>query len=211
MAIDSMNKAIHAAFRRDFQRLEDALGSVPDGNETRAADLSRAWEHLAHQLHEHHGHEEEIFHPILRKLGVDSALLDAMDTEHAAMQAAAEEIDAALSTYAASGSAADAAAAQDAVRRGREVVIGHLDHEEAELEPASKPHFEHPEWQQAEGKLKKQSPAVLGQFFAWLQDGGDADAHAYLRQTIPVPVLKILTAAFGRGYRKSIAPVWRQA
>ncbi len=150
-----------------------------------------------------------MFHPILRKVGVDGALLDAMDSEHAAMQAADKEITAALSTYAASASAAHAAAAQETVRRGRQVVISHLDHEEAELEPASKPHFENPEWQQAESKLKKQSPAVLGQFFAWLQDGGDAEAHAFVRQTIPGPVLKILTAAFGRGYRKNIAPVWR--
>lgn len=209
MAIDSMNKAIHAAFRRDFQRLENALGSVPDGDKERAAGLIRAWQNLAHQLHDHHGHEEEIFHPILRKLGVDGALLDSMDTEHAAMQAAVKEIDAALATYAASGKAADAAAAQDVVRRGNQVVIGHLDHEEAELEPASKPHEQSAEWQQAEGKLKKQSPMVLGPFFAWLQDGGDAEAHAYLRQTVPVPVLKILTTTFGRGYQRKIAPVWR--
>lgn len=209
MAIDSMNKVIHAAFRRDFNRLENALGSVPDGDKERAAGLARAWKNLSHQLHDHHGHEEEIFHPILRKLGVDGALLDSMDTEHAAMQAAVEEIDAALTTYAASGKAADAAAAQEVVRRGIKVVIGHLDHEEAELEPVSRPHEQNAEWLKAEGKLKKQSPTVLGPFFAWLQDGGDPEAHAFLKQTIPVPVLKILTAAFGRGYRKQIAPVWR--
>jgi hemerythrin-like domain-containing protein len=208
MAIDSMNKAIHAAFRRDLQRLEDALGSVPDGDKERAADLSRAWEHLAHQLHRHHGHEDEHFHPALRSVGVDGSLLDAMDAEHAAMSAAVGGVGDAMATYAVSASAADAAAAKRAVERGRAVVVDHLDHEEAELEPLIKPHLDSAEWKQAEKQVRKQSPGELGQLFAWLQDGGDPEAHAYLRDTMPGPVLKV-AGVLGRGYRRKIAPVWR--
>ena len=53
----------------------------------------------------------------------------------------------------------------------------------------------------------KVSPARGGRFFAWLLDGASPEVAA-VRGTVPGPVLKILTAVFGRGYRKNVAPVW---
>ena len=43
MATMSMNKVIHAAFRRDLDRFLAALAGFPDGDAARAADLGRAW------------------------------------------------------------------------------------------------------------------------------------------------------------------------
>ena len=48
-------------------------------------------------------------------------------------------------------------------------------------------------------KFAKVSPARGGRFFAWLLDGASADEAAAVRSTVPGPVLKILTAVFGRG------------
>ena len=71
MAIDSMNKCVHAAVRRDLARLEAALTTAADGDRARARDLERAWAHLGSQLRTHHQHEDTIFFPTLRGLGVD--------------------------------------------------------------------------------------------------------------------------------------------
>lgn len=50
MAIDSMNKVIHAAVRRDLTRLGAALDTARDGDRRRAADLGRAWANLREHL-----------------------------------------------------------------------------------------------------------------------------------------------------------------
>ena len=53
------------------------------------------------------------------------------------------------------------------------------------------------------------SPGVAGQFFAWLTDGMSAEHRAYLRSTVPTPVVTVLAKVFGRRYAKEIAPIWR--
>jgi hypothetical protein len=54
----------------------------------------------------------------------------------------------------------------------------------------------------------KVGPARGGRFFAWLLDGATPDQRAAIGETVPAPVLKVLTGIFGRGYRKHVAPVW---
>ncbi|HEX5862445.1 MAG TPA: hemerythrin domain-containing protein [Nocardioides sp.] len=209
MAIDSMNKVIHAAVRRDLGRLEAALREVDGTRQDRARDLHRAWAHLHDQLHHHHRQEEGIIFPAVVGLGVDQNLLEELESEHGAMIAALEDIDAAMATYTASGAATDAAVAADVVRRGSVVVEEHLAHEEGELEPMLQPHLESPEWRAVERQIRKQPPTKVGWFFAWLQDGGSQEAQAFLARTIPGPVRFVFSRIFGRGYHATIAPVWR--
>jgi Hemerythrin HHE cation binding domain len=209
MAIDSMNKVIHAAVRRDLVRLETALSAATGRDPGRAGDLQRAWAQLHDQLQHHHRQEEDVIFPAVVSLGVDASLLEELESEHAAMMDALGEIDAAMTTYAASGTAADASLAADAVRRGSVVVEAHLAHEETELEPALRPHLESAEWRAVERQIRRQPPSRVGWFFAWLQDGGPDEARAYLASTIPGPVRFVFGRLFGRGYHATIAPVWR--
>ena len=214
MSIDSMNKVIHAAVRRDLGRLESALeeagrGQTEGDDAARAQDLHRAWAHLHDQLRHHHRQEEEIIFPAVVRLGVDENLLGELESEHGAMMKALGGIDAAMTTYAASGSAPDAAAAADVVRRGTVVVEEHLAREEGELEPMLQPHLESAEWRAVERQVRKQPPVKVGWFFAWLQDGGPEEAQAFLGRTIPGPVRFVFSRLFGRGYHARIAPVWR--
>jgi hypothetical protein len=44
---------------------------------------------------------------------------------------------------------------------------------------------------------------------AWLQDGADADAVAFMRKEIPPPVLFMITKLGGRGYTRDVASVWK--
>src|SRR5690349_1326104 len=84
----SMNKAIHAAFRRDLDRFVDALERFPAGDRERAAGLVRAWDNFDHQLVRHHTGEHEIAWPHLERLGLSRDLLTRMDDEHDVMAAA---------------------------------------------------------------------------------------------------------------------------
>jgi hypothetical protein len=132
-----------------------------------------------------------------------------MQEEHHAMSDALAETSAAMSTYASSGSAADAAAARASVVRTQEVVERHLTHEENELEPHLQAHVESAEWKAVEKKLSRQPPGVAGSFFAWLTDGMSEPHRAFLRATVPTPVVAVLSRTFGRRYRTGVAPVWR--
>lgn len=205
----TMNRVIHGAVRRDLDRLTTALGGLRDGDTARAQALERAYSNLRAELTHHHESEDSLIWPMLSKVGVDRALLDAMESEHDAMADALTETAEAMATVARSGSAADAAAAQASVVRTREVVERHLQHEEDELEPQLTPHLESPEWKAVERKLRSQPPGVAGRYFAWLTDGMTDEHRAFLTKTVPSPVVTVLAKTFGRRYYREVAPTWR--
>jgi hemerythrin-like domain-containing protein len=205
----TMNRVIHAAVRRDLDRLTVALGEMRDGDAVRARALERAFANLRAELTHHHEGEDTHIWPMLAGVGVDRGLLETMESEHHAMADALAETAGAMSTVAHSGSAADAAAARASVVRTREVVERHLQHEENELEPQLTPHLESSAWKAVEKKLSRQPPGVAGRFFAWLTDGMSEEHRAFLKTTVPSPVVTVLARTFGRRYYKDIAPTWK--
>jgi iron-sulfur cluster repair protein YtfE (RIC family) len=146
----TMNRVIHAAVRRDLDRLTDALGRMPDGDRPRAQALDRAYRNLQTELTHHHEGEDTHIWPMLASVGVDQRLLDTMENEHHAMAEALAGTGTAMSTVAGSGSAADATAARDSLLRTREVVERHLQHEETEVEPRLEPYQDSAEWKAVE-------------------------------------------------------------
>ena len=204
-----MNRAIHAAVRRDLDRLEAAVRVLEDGDRDRVAQLLRAWQNLHDQLVEHHEKEDELIWPALQGLGIDPVLLGEMESEHGAMREALESLDEQMKRLGGSTSAEDASSAADSVAAVREVVERHLSHEEVELEPQMLQHKESAEWKAVEKQLRAGSPVHGGRMFAWLLDGASPEIVTYLRSVIPGPVLLLLSRGFGVGYHRSIAPVWR--
>jgi len=203
----TMNRVIHAAVRRDLARLETALAAAPDGDMSRAAGLRRAYVNLNRELKHHHESEDRWVFPSMGRY-LDPELIEAMEVEHHAMAEALEETAVAMEKYAATASSADAADARASVLRTRAVVDRHLDHEENEFEPAVEPHLDSAEWKEVEKRLRRQPLGQVGPFMAWLQDGMEPHTRAYLRSTIPPPVLFLLGRVFGRAYHREIAPVW---
>lgn len=205
----TMNRLIHGAVRRDLERLQSALGAVAEGDTGRAQDLARAFGNLRKELTRHHQEEDRWIWPMLANVGVEPALLEAMESEHQSMSAGLAETGGAMDAFAASGSATDATAARESVVRTQRVVERHLTHEEDELEPLLTPHLKSPEWKEVEKKLSRQPPLVAGSFFAWLTDGMSDSDLAFLRSKVPAPITTILARVFGRRYNKDIAPVWK--
>ena len=204
----SMNKAIHAAVRRDISRFLGALGSFPAGDRHRAEQLGAAWDHLDEQLTRHHEGEHEIAWPALKRIGVPQALLDTFDEEHDALAAALTDTRSAMAAFRASASAEDAAAARAAFERLESVAGSHLDHEEAEIEPVYQAHKDSPEMKAMGRQFGKVSPAVGGRFFAWVMDGASPEEKAAITDSVPKPVLMIIGGVFGRGYRRDVGSVW---
>jgi hemerythrin-like domain-containing protein len=204
----SMNQIIHAAFRRDLRRFDEALGGFPDGSRERADQLSAAWENFEHQLHHHHQDEETIFFPTLGGLGADASLVGELQGEHADLVAALEAASTSMTSFAAEPSAANARAARLAVADLHASFDAHVTHEERDLEPFAATQLSTPEWKTAQTAVRKAHKGETGTFFAWLMDGTDADTAAALRQEVPAPVLFILGRVGGGGYRRRIASVW---
>ena len=205
-----MNDVIHAAVRRDLTRMQEALRAFPDGDGTRARDLERAWDALWAQLHHHHEGEDAHVFPYVRSLGeVDASLLDEMESEHQAMSDAMQRAGAAVAGLAASPQRDRAVRAADAVAAAYDVTDRHLVHEETAVVPVIDAHKNSPEWKAVEKKLRVGGPRLAGDMFAWMQDGASPEVLQAIRETVPAPVLFVLTRVLGRRYHREIAPIWQ--
>jgi hypothetical protein len=205
----SMNKVIHAAFRRDLDRFITALGSFRAGDQRRADELNAAWANFDDQLTYHHEGEHETAWPALEKVGVSPDLLATMDAEHDTLAQALLAARAAMADLVRTPGREQADAARAAFEQLRTVAVTHMDHEEAELEQVYLDNVDHPAIVEMGKRFAKVSPARGGRFFAWLLDGAGPDERAAVGKTVPGPVLKIVAGVFGRGYHKNVAPVWR--
>ena len=210
MAEMSMNKVIHGAVRRDLDRFISALESFSEGDQRRANELNTAWVNFDDQLTYHHEGEHETVWPALQRVGVSPDLLTTMDTEHETMAQALIGTGAAMVDLVRAPARQRADNARVAFERLRSVTTAHLDHEEAQLEQVYLDNKDHPAIKEMAKTLAKVSPARGGRFFAWLLDGASPDQRAALSDTVPSPVLKIITVIFGRGYKKNVASVWRR-
>lgn len=204
----TMNTIVHAAFRRDLARFDAALRAFPAGNWRRAVQLKTAWDWFAGELHHHHDYEETYFWPALRETDADLSSVAELDAEHAAMREALGEAAAAMDHFHANPAADAAAAARSALAHLNAVLLGHLAHEERDLEPISAHYATAPPMKAATKKVIKAHKGRLGGVLAWLQDGADVDARRALRQEIPLPVVLVATGIGGRRYRRDIATVW---
>jgi hypothetical protein len=204
----SMNKAIHGAFRRDLDRFITALGTFQPGDRARAAQLAAAWANFDDQLTHHHEGEHEIAWPALQAVGVSPDLLGAMDEEHDTMAAALGETRAAMAALLRDPGSDQVATAKACFEQLRSVTVEHLDHEEAELEPVYQAKKDTPEIKAMGRAFGKTGLARGGRFFAWVLDGASPAERAGVTASVPGPVLSVIGAIFGRGYRKEVAPVW---
>jgi hypothetical protein len=208
MAELSMNQVIHGAVRRDVARTEQALRSFPDGDSGRACQLQAAWRNLVRELTHHHEAEDEHVWPFLQSCGVDTSLLEQMESEHVAMKAALGSVSAALDALAATPTTAMARAAADEVGRAQTVINGHLAHEEADIEPLLAAREEDVAWKAVSKRLRPPSIIDGANAIAWMVDGAGTRERASLRATVPGPVVTVLTRVLARRYRREVAPAW---
>lgn len=209
MATMSMNQIIHAAVRRDVSRTEQALRALREGDVARARQLQTAWRNLVRELTHHHESEDELIWPFLISRGFSAELTAAMEEEHVAMKAALADAERAIDEVVAEPTASRARAAADTVSRSSTVINDHLEHEESDVEPLLARFEDDAEWKAVAKRLRPAGLADTGSALAWMQDGAGRRELAAMRENIPPPVLALVSKAFGRRYRREVAPTWQ--
>jgi hemerythrin-like domain-containing protein len=210
MAEMSFNRVVHGAVRRDLDRFTEVLSTLGGDGERRVEQLLTAWANFQGQLTKHHSGEHSIAWPALRKLGVSDGLLTQLDAEHERMAAALESASEAMRSLRGTPSPERVSAAREAMAALRVATAEHLDHEEAELEPVLSEHAHTPEMKAMQRAFSREyTLPETGTYFAWLQDGASSDELSGLRQTVPGPVVSIISRVFGGKYRHTIAPAWK--
>ncbi|MHA3702325.1 hemerythrin domain-containing protein [Jatrophihabitans sp. YIM 134969] len=149
---------IHRVFRREFTLAPGLVRETAEGDTKRVSTLETHLRRLLGLLGHHHEGEDVLLWPKLNERAPEHRqLFEDMDADHAGIHAAIDEVDAALTTWSASASRADAEVLATAVERLTPPLLAHLDREEAEVLPIVERTLSPAEW----GELGERGMAAL--------------------------------------------------
>lgn len=173
--------AMHAAMRRDLERLHQTVGHSLDQG-VLPETVHDGWAVLRRQIESHHQAEDDDLWPILRvrvASGTERGEIDEMTSEHARILPALDAVDHAL--------AGRASREQAAAELNRQV-LDHLDHEERSVLPLVEAHLTDAQWY-AFLRLErgKHSPRERVEFLAWVLDDAPAEHAAAVLRELPAP------------------------
>ena len=180
---------IHSALRRDLALLAAAVARA----ELDSAGLRRRWDAFARQLHDHHGAEDELVWPVLRRRAgtAADAVLEEMAAEHAALDPALTEAERAIAAVeSASVSTTDP---RLAVPNLQQLVETHLSHEEADALPLVRRYLTSEDLERV-GAIQRRRAGLRGSiaFLAWiLEDASPAD-RAHVLAGLPAPLRTVV-------------------
>ncbi|MFE9707981.1 hemerythrin domain-containing protein [Streptomyces sp. NPDC005930] len=191
----TMMYAIHRAFRRDLRLLETAQHDDP-------AAFRQAWRLFRTYLTIHHLAEDHSLWPVLRtKLaGREEALgmLQAMESEHAQLDAAVEKVDAVL------GQDDRERVLPELMADVAACLTDHLDHEEAQALPLLESELTAAEWQVFVTEQRNQV-GIKGAstFFPWLLDGASEGERRDVLERVPAPLRLVYRVVWRPKYERS--------
>jgi hemerythrin-like domain-containing protein len=206
-----MLMAIHGAVRRDLTRLATAVSSLADeaivesDRRVGATGLAAYWTCFAEQLHHHHTVEDTEVFPYLRQTlgGKGGSVLDAMATEHEAIDEAQDAVQAAMDLLLADPTARNAAALRMRLGTFREVVSGHLAHEEEAAVPLIVEGFDTEYW--LAFMSRRQQEEGTDAFLPWVLDGAPEPAVAQVTNELPPPVRTLLLEQWTPAHASRVA------
>lgn len=179
-------KAVHDAFRRELERLARAVERF-DGDPRRVLRTAVGWEMFTTFLHIHHTAEDDALWPVARQVLTgrpdDLALLEAMETEHAAIDPLLNAIEAAL---------ADREAAPERLSELLDTLATglkeHLRHEEEEAMPLLESVPTDEQVRHFSAVHRDRIDAHVHRYLPWMLDGADEETIAQNLRTLPEPV-----------------------
>jgi hemerythrin-like domain-containing protein len=210
MAIETrMNGIIHAALRRDLDRMALLLGQPEDLSESRVRALGAHARWLMDLLHEHHTGEDDRLFPIIRRNNPATAdLLDAMASEHEAIAEAVHALQDA-GAKAEAGVPDAAASLRDAVSGLRTVLDPHLEHEERDLSPLVPQSVSEAEWADFErSNTQGRKPPELAFRGHWIIDNLDDEGVGVVTGLVPAVPRFIMMRFLGGPYRRRREELW---
>ena len=210
MTIDiRMNGVIHAALRRDLERIALLVERPDDLADERLRAIGEHAGWLMGLLHDHHTTEDERLFPQMRANNADiGPLLDAMLAEHAAIAAAVTTLEEA-GRRAEAGEEGAAEGLGEAVLGLRRVLDPHLEHEERSLGPLVPDSMTEEQWAAFEkSNVEGKKPPVLAFQGHWMLDNLDPSGVAVVKGQIPAVPRFIMLNLLGGPYRKRREACW---
>lgn len=184
----TMMYVFHDALRRDLHHIARVTAHIDD-DPKHILRTAAGWEMFKSYLHVHHTTEDELLWPPLRKSlqgnSNATALLDAMEAEHAAIDPLLAAIDTALADRdcgpAVLGELTDALAS---------ALRGHLNHEEKEGLPLVDATITAQQWQAFSAGGAKQLSGDVSRLMPWMLEGAAPELTASMLDLLPPPVLQ---------------------
>jgi iron-sulfur cluster repair protein YtfE (RIC family) len=191
--------AVHDAFRRDLRCLTAAV----EVGQTADPAVRAGWATFKNQLHVHHTAEDTSLWPPLRQKVTrpeDTAVLDAMEAEHARLDPLLSQVDASLAASDRAGIAGNTKALTAAL-------AAHTEHEEDQALPLIEAHLGPKGWA-AFRKAVGKSQGLRGgaEFFPWMLDGAPADTNKRILRMLPAPARLLYQAVWRPSYART--PRW---
>jgi Hemerythrin HHE cation binding domain len=208
-----MMAIVHRALCRDLERVNDVLTTQPhpQGGQRQALGDHVVW--LMHFLHEHHTGQDEGLWPMVRSSNPAAGrLLDALDADHRRIAPAADRLEAAGKTYAATTGGKERTELHAALQALNVELLPHLHREVEEAMPMVYASITHAQWQKwdQDRNVKGKSLAELGYVGHWLIDGIDAEGYQVVVGEVPSPTW-MSTSNSSRaagGHRANTSPGW---
>jgi iron-sulfur cluster repair protein YtfE (RIC family) len=176
----------HDALRRDLAHIARTTARIDD-DPRRLLGTAVGWELFKKSLHLHHTTEDEALWPAMREAADerpdDLALLDAMESEHAAIDPLLEAIDAAIADRESGpqrlGDLTDALAAS---------LNGHLSHEEVDALPLIQALVTEQQWLNFGQTNARLVGGDAPRIVPWMLDGASEQVTAKMLAPLPEPV-----------------------
>jgi hypothetical protein len=141
-----MNR-FHRIFREALDAAPRLVGAAPADDVDRAEVVGTYYDNVLRLLHAHHEAEDLTIYPwMVERLPEHVEVINQVNAEHEAMLGSLGAAEAALAAWRADPNGDNRAAAADAFRALGDVLLGHLDHEEAEVVPLIGMCITAPEW-----------------------------------------------------------------
>jgi hypothetical protein len=199
---------VHSALRRDLERSRIVLtaGTVPDA---RRAALAEHLVWMMDFLHHHHEGEDNGLYPLVRtKDAALGEILDSMNSEHAAIVPAMDEVKMAARSWAKDPTQTPRVLA--AIEALNAVLGPHLKHEEEEMMPLVQQTVSQREWQEWDqatnvGPKSSKQLAFEGH---WLIDNTTAEERNTVVHQVPAVPRFFLVNFMGGPYRRRRAALW---
>lgn len=196
----TMMLAMHAALRRELIRIRRVV-ERPGDNPQNILRAAAGWQMFKSYLHVHHGAEDDVLWPAMRRSldGNDNglALLDAMEAEHVKIDPLLEAIDAAIGDV--EGGVGDVA---ELVNRLSSSLLSHLDHEEYEGLPLIDATVTTEVWQAFTAEHGKRVGPDASRYFPWVFDAAPPSVMVSAFAHLPPPV--------GQAFHQEWEPAYNQ-
>jgi hemerythrin-like domain-containing protein len=205
---------IHEAFRRDLDRLSEALRQS-GVDVQRAQRLGAHWTFVGEQLHHHHRVEDESLWPLVRpKLtgqDRDLAVLEKMEAQHHTLEPVSEAVAKGFAVLAEKPTDSKARELADKLDELQALLGTHLDDEESQCFPVIDKALSAEEFE-AFGKATAKAVGMRGsaRFFPWIFEGADPGERTAVLSMPPPPVRVLCRYVWEPRYERQVATLWKR-